>query len=285
MPTTDRFAHLGFFPYCPEKVDVSGYDYWTTLGGFKKGDSGTPSDTQIEDSLRNAMSLFWNLYQITGSSQGQNNRPTPTITNVTNMDQIGKGVPLETVEVFTPIDRMCITGEIGNQFIEGYERDAQGSRGSSLISVELRPERLYNGSTDNESNFIGYGIGRRGILTDPSITGPILLYCTNTYGRRVQAAIVLSSYITDSTTTSPEINVNFAYVNVSVNGISGVSSVPLACGAWCNISLTPGTPQPTETRIPNASGLSSFSSRSDDVGDGQDAQAQVSLGALDFYTY
>ena len=283
MPTTDRFAHLGFFPYCPEKVDVSGYDYWTTLGGFKKGDAGTPSDTQIEDSLRNAMSLFWNLYQITGSSQGENNRSTPTITNVTNMDQIGKGVPLETVEVFTPIDRMCITGEVGNQFIEGYERDAQGVRGTSLIRVELKPERLYNGSTDSESNFVGYGIGRAGNFFGEGFSGPIILYCTNTYVAEVEAALVLSSYINDSASTGSLLATDFAYVDLSTTNIPDVTSIPFAVGAWCKIGSTFGTP--TETLTPNAGGLSAFAKRSDDIGSGREAQAQVSLSSLDFYTY
>ena len=53
---------------------------------------------------------------------------------------------------FEPKDRVCRTGgwdvysEIGDAFITDIE-------------VAIYPIRMYNGSTDNEDNFVGYGVG------------------------------------------------------------------------------------------------------------------------------
>ena len=47
------------FPFLLEKIDVSGYDYWTTLGGVNK-DSPVASGEKISKSLEKAMKLYWN---------------------------------------------------------------------------------------------------------------------------------------------------------------------------------------------------------------------------------
>ena len=74
MPTAESFTALGVgngFPACPRSYNVEDYSEWITLGGFKKGDSGSPTAQQIMDSRNNAMHLFWNLYDVTGSLTSQ----------------------------------------------------------------------------------------------------------------------------------------------------------------------------------------------------------------------
>src|SRR6056297_1696956 len=61
---TSSGVMLTGFPFRLGKVDVSGFDYWTTLGGFKKGDAGSPTTTQINDSWQNAGKLFTILYEV-----------------------------------------------------------------------------------------------------------------------------------------------------------------------------------------------------------------------------
>ena len=67
MPTATSFAALGRgngFSFCPRKVDVSSYTNWITLGGVS---SGSASTAEINESLQNAMKLWWNFYSMTGS--------------------------------------------------------------------------------------------------------------------------------------------------------------------------------------------------------------------------
>jgi len=80
MPTATTFQAKGRrngFPLCiPEfnctigsssiyHPDIEDY---ITLGGFKGSDGGTPSQTQLNTSLANAMKLFWNLHGLNVTS-------------------------------------------------------------------------------------------------------------------------------------------------------------------------------------------------------------------------
>lgn len=49
-------------------VNVDDFDYWVTLGGFKKTDGGSPTAKQISDSRKNAMKLFWLLHGVKGTA-------------------------------------------------------------------------------------------------------------------------------------------------------------------------------------------------------------------------
>ena len=67
MPTADPFNALtkgNGLAFCASKVDVSGFDKWQTLGGYR--DSAASGGTavtaaQIQTSLDNAMLLYWNM--------------------------------------------------------------------------------------------------------------------------------------------------------------------------------------------------------------------------------
>jgi len=155
MPTADSFTALGRgngFPHCPTKVDVSVYDNWVTLGGVS---SGSATQTQINKSLVNAMKLYWNLHSATAS-----------FTAIWNGNGISfnKGLPNHKYEIITtPKERICkdITqpniSSTSMTPAELNETDGTGVGTLGRFQV-LSPVRMYNGSTSDESKFVGYGV-------------------------------------------------------------------------------------------------------------------------------
>lgn len=151
MPTADSFTALGAgngFPFCPPKVDVSSDDLWSTIDGYNKSSAGSRTAAGIIESKRLAMLYIWNTYQINGSVTVSSD----TLSNVNSEDDTQSGDPL------TPKSRVCLNGNDG--FGEQVEaEDADGYPIASLaLDVPLSITAMYDGSTSNESNFIGYGI-------------------------------------------------------------------------------------------------------------------------------
>ena len=72
MPTADSFTALGegngFAAFDYNRVDVSSFDFWVTLGGYAKTSSGNVTPEQINKSRINAMKLFWNVNSLTVAS-------------------------------------------------------------------------------------------------------------------------------------------------------------------------------------------------------------------------
>tara|TARA_R110001592_G_C12977838_1_gene733891 strand:- start:33 stop:869 length:837 start_codon:yes stop_codon:yes gene_type:complete len=155
MPKADTFTALGRgngFGFCPKKVDVSEFDNWITLGGVS---SGSASKAEINKSLVNAMKLYWNLHSATAS-----------FTAIWNGNGISfnKGLPDHEYEIITtPKERLCedITqpdiSSTGMTEAELNETDGSGVGTLGRFQV-LAPSRMYNGSTSNESKFVGYGV-------------------------------------------------------------------------------------------------------------------------------
>ena len=144
MPTADSFFALGMgngFPFCPPKVDVSGDDLWSTIDGYNKSSTGTRTAAGIAESKRLAMLYVWNTYQLTGSMTVGSD----SISNVNSEDDTSSGNPLP------PKSRVCLDGS--DRFGDQIETDV-----SLALDVPLSVTAMYNGSTSNESNFIGYGI-------------------------------------------------------------------------------------------------------------------------------
>jgi hypothetical protein len=151
MPTADSFFALGMgngFPFCPPKVDVSSDDLWSTIDGYNKSSTGTRTAAGIIESKRLAMLYVWNTYQINGSVAVGSD----SLSNVNSEDDTSSGNPLP------PKLRVCLDGSDG--FGDQIEtEDADGFPVASLaLDVPLSVTAMYNGSTSNESNFIGYGI-------------------------------------------------------------------------------------------------------------------------------
>jgi hypothetical protein len=155
MPEAESFNALGVgngFTTCLNKVDVSGYDYWTTLSGVNEG-APTTSDTLIADSLRKAMKLFWNFNGCSGLNEGIGPASIPfSYTLIIDMDdgdydsvsfhKIAGGSDSENK---TPVERVCYDSFRAFAILTSF------FAGVSII-------RMYNGVTTDEGNFVGYGV-------------------------------------------------------------------------------------------------------------------------------
>ena len=212
MPTATPFTALGRgngFSFCPNKVDVSGYDYWVTLGGYKKTDTGDPTQAQVNLSLKNAMQLFWNLDGWTGllSFVGVGD-PSSEITSLSmkNGDwTVGNdgyyANKLDGTQVdepdFDPKDRVCY---------KSFEVEKMVEDPISGIFLGGAPVRMYNGDTSDEDNFVGYGFDQ--------IISASLSY---------QSYVVEFSSYQNGTPASPtQSNQDISYVEIPTN-IEGIT--------------------------------------------------------------
>lgn len=144
MPTAEKFTALGAgngFPFCPTRVNVENYSYWSTLGGFNDTNTGSPTDEQLNLSLLNAMKLWWNYNGHIASSSGSAGSPSGEIT--INLDNGGTGDSEKYPEgLGDPMYRACYS--------------SWGIYSSSIASqtgIDIVIVRMYN-----SSEFIGYGI-------------------------------------------------------------------------------------------------------------------------------
>ena len=177
MPTATKFSALGRgngFPFCfvdqhpvlgtlDYRTDVSQYDNWITLGGTAKGNS--PTDAQKTLSFINAVKLWFNLYSVTGSMSAD-------VTDGGPVSYTGKEVILKRSNesiALQPIRRSCFgTNANVNQQLNTLSSSFQDDNGSedNVASVNLAigfPRflvKMYDGSVNNESNFVGFGVTR-----------------------------------------------------------------------------------------------------------------------------
>tara|TARA_R110002167_G_C12455741_1_gene632228 strand:- start:30 stop:806 length:777 start_codon:yes stop_codon:yes gene_type:complete len=165
MPTATPFnaGRGNGFPFCLYSIDVNNspngdpYTHWTTLGGTYK-DGSTATQSEINLSLMNAMKLFWNynghtsVYNVTDYSVNIDidnggydtfslKRPVPFFSN--------------------PKSRVCAGNGWKNP--DGtdlaYWSISQRLPSTGLVSMRTTVSivRMYEGNTNNEDNFIGYG--------------------------------------------------------------------------------------------------------------------------------
>lgn len=163
MPTATRFTAFGRgngFPFCIDDENVDSYFDYVTLGGYRKSDTGDPTQQQIDDSLVGAMKLFWNSYSLTGRSEGKSFGAEASIGD----EEAGTNeeVELQTDFTFdpvlgeelTPIARVCkINGNFSTQI----------SRSDSAAPAQGATAQLKIGSFDiirmiKNGNFIGFGV-------------------------------------------------------------------------------------------------------------------------------
>jgi len=146
MPTATSFnAGVGNgFAACLSKVDVSGFDFWTTFSGVNK-DSPTTSDALISESLELAMALFWNVAEMEGLAD-----------ILDNLSGGGASASVLTTGVTSklPDTRAC------SDVISFSASDTSDINDEvfSLMGVTARPVRMYNGDETDEDNFVGFGI-------------------------------------------------------------------------------------------------------------------------------
>jgi hypothetical protein len=226
MPDASKFTTLGFFPFCLSKVNVSSYDYWQTLGGTRKGSS--PSESQlaaeINLSLKNAMKLFWNTSELTGEASA-----------------IGGGVSViltSSGEVTTePEDRECWQSY---PLQWDFDNDA-------VMGMRMKPYRMYDGATSDESNFVGYGVsGSFASSTADAANVDV----------HIGSASILTGFYDEEES---------AYVTVS--------GIPMVCDAYADSWF--GDPVTL-----NAAGLSASGSQG-----GTDYLASIDSDGIKFYSY
>ena len=183
MPTATEFTALGAgngFTLCPsvvnQNINVSAYDYWTTLSGWsKENEPSSEADKKesIAQSRKNAMKLFWNANSITGSSSlgDSSNYPDPVYSSSKTLD-LEQGdytnvnwMPLDGNTAVTgankePYERVCYRSWSSDLDLDSIPDggppdypvgvDSEVYLRSSIIS-------MYDGPTDNPANFVGYG--------------------------------------------------------------------------------------------------------------------------------
>ena len=160
MPEATPFSTNGVyngFPSCFEKVDVSEFEYWTTFSGFNKDSAGSPTQSQIDQSIQLAGKLFWNLYRVTCDIGFVNNEFFDTITEVIINGGDATGFDPEP-DPIQPNERVCegVLTRGGNT--SPYLADVNLSQGGSSTTAGFA--RMYDGDTANEANFVGIGSGK-----------------------------------------------------------------------------------------------------------------------------
>jgi len=163
MPTATTFQAKGRrngFPSCLGKVDVSVYDHWVTLGGTEKGNTATESEKSL--SLVNAMKLYWNLHSASSSSNSNISYSSEDFSfNFTKNSSATFAISP------TPRKRTCeFQAATPSAFAASFtEAELDESGGASCGSSgrwasfgSLTLVRMYDGSTGNQSNFVGYGV-------------------------------------------------------------------------------------------------------------------------------
>tara|TARA_R110002050_G_scaffold266761_1_gene408180 strand:+ start:195 stop:989 length:795 start_codon:yes stop_codon:yes gene_type:complete len=264
MPTADSFAALGKgngFSFFLGKVNVSNYARWITLGGTQKGN--TPTNSEIETSFLNAVKIFWNTNQPAGSP---NTSKGGGLGSIIIRTEGSTGDPLQ------PIDRACRSG--GAVYSDsGTSGDEKFSSSFSMgAEINLTIFRMYDGPTDDEDNFVGYGWS--GIQFDATVNDSPGQYAPSDAeagdarsSLQMQSALVLLDPSPRSGDPS-----EFAYTTIS--------GIPIAVlvSAYADQSAADGS----SSDPLNASGASASASYSNNFCSGS---VSTSISGLDFYTY
>ena len=321
MPTATSFTALGRgngFPFCAPKVDLTSgitsstdgsvgpADFWVTLGGVS---SGTASQAQIDLSLNNAMKLYWNQYSITAgnlsaSSSGESSFALSRSSEIQANDKeaIYQKTISEEESDYVPVERACDNPEIqsrGMVFSDRHE-DETGDRISRLnfSSVAINGRlgilddnifRMYNGSTDDESNFVGYGVSN------------IFLAFTRTKLRLIPASagsvdnsvkVQVGSFFRgqEQSGIDPDSGdeVDEKFFNCTLGGMDFISFTE--CSARAIVGSTASS---TIENVVSASALSGTASSNFNADFGSPVSAtsegtsecKASIAGLDFYTY
>jgi len=167
MPTAIPFTALGTgngFPYCLIKSDISSFDHWVTLGGYKKTDAGGVTQEQIHNSFVTAMNLYWNTYAL-HLDVGMSGTESGSVKSYSN--NILK-VGANNLKPAEPFQRVCEDDIEGGSFIGGGisgdpsvdpEANQAGFFTVQSGGFNINIHRYYDGDRNNEDNFIGYGLG------------------------------------------------------------------------------------------------------------------------------
>lgn len=296
MPTATSFTALGRgngFPFCPTKVDVSGFTNWITLGGST---SRNPPASEINQSLENAMKLWWNLYSMTGSfSCALTNSEKGNISvSATNHELILKRSGES--DSLVPIQRACrgtetsaFVSNLSSTFTDKEETDdGAGGRdqkveGNLIIGSANFIVRMYNGSTDDEDNFVGYGARLvLSVIADLFISSPAPCDAL--------VEIQVGSFLpqTNSSGVDPDTGHTFDQKVFQTN----LGDMPFRSSTYCQAVNNFSGSGVTKSLLVSASELSgsatteaSFPSGGTTINLSTDVGASLSSSSMDFYTY
>tara|TARA_B100000989_G_C19491332_1_gene449955 strand:- start:52 stop:894 length:843 start_codon:yes stop_codon:yes gene_type:complete len=279
MPTTRSFHAKGrrnAFPYCLIKSDISSFSHWVTLGGYQKtaADAGTSvTQDQINLSFANGMKLFWNTYRFNIDIEvvGTNSGSTETYTK--SFFKTGFILTLDTstglYDDSEPFERVCAFADAppGNPLFLGStitNREDVGNFFVNRAQYDISIHQYYNGSTSNESNFIGYGLG--GLFFQSKLRAFSDLHAS--LGNRAQAIYRLDSITPEETGSISELD---------EIGYTTVSGIPFVYGVGTFATSVPSNEtQPTESFDANGATVNNpyFG-----------VSSKVITPSIDFYTY
>ena len=281
MPTATTFQAKGKrngFPFCASKIDVSEYDNWITLGGTEKGNN--PTDEEKSTSLENAMKLWWNYYSATGSfsASSSNVDGSGSVTH-TDEEVIIKAIGEE--DALEPVNRSCKgtdpfpfrNDSLVTQFADEDNVVNNFAFGFITAGTDQFIRRMYNGTTSDESNFVGYGVSRLCVSSATALTAGGT--------SDVEVEISVGSFLDGTNFTGSDPNVNLTFLDIKVCQ-TNLNGIPFRSKTYCEA----GSPSLAGGIIlsVSASELSGTSQASSNGLRGSSA-ASASISSIDFYTY
>lgn len=194
MPTADPFTVLGNFDGfndCPNwyngKIDVSEFAKWTTFSGVSN-DNSEATEELILESHRLALHYFWNTYSFNVAGTGSPASEDPEfglrsftqvgdakkiLYSVRGEEEFNTGSEWKIIEESKPMDRICTNAVDYGDDDNGYNQWLVEGGGETYNFVQTQYKnidadgeytncsplvcRMYNGSTDDEENFVGWG--------------------------------------------------------------------------------------------------------------------------------
>jgi hypothetical protein len=264
------FSALGAgngFTQCVPRVDVSDFDRWITLSGHKKGD-GEASKASKKESFEKAMFLFWMLRRVDlfGKLVTEGEQPTDP-KDEWELDQLrlllGQFDDPPEPEEIEPFQRVCIG------FSTGFLETEPAIDPEEIIPAQVQAllvfqiSRMYDGATDDEDNFVGYGFG--GIL-EPSF---VLVEAPVFGGTTVQSRVELGSFANETDTDGEDFIEDQAYVELD--------------GYWFNVIAKAGNNGEDIVGTVDAETLSASVVNNGAVSFGDTITSEAKVNALEFW--
>lgn len=174
---TESFTHLGAgngLNVCAKKLDVSTFDHWTTFSGVTNS-SPDASEEKKWESIKLAAKYFWNTesFDISGIGYDLDSKSSQTFSEKVTLNKFKLDLVDFTYEdqgIFEPKQR-CLAGTAFPKLIDPDNPDPDAERyyyevqnevydfaeGGPVFNPSPLIVRMYNGDTDDEGNFVGYG--------------------------------------------------------------------------------------------------------------------------------
>ena len=202
MSTAEGFTALGGgngLHKCVYRLDVSNFDHWTTFSGVSNS-SPNASEAKINESIALASKYFWNTESfnftgigfnfIDGSSAAFDEE---IILNMFKIDydqytyeDLGPYEPRLRclADVSFPQNDPAQPGDNRYEYVVQQALFFSGS--GSVVFPSPMVARMYNGPTDNEDNFIGYGATEEFFGNAWTIIAPVILNSADVSGRFIE---------------------------------------------------------------------------------------------------